>query len=431
MKGNRYGMCGKPLTNLLPFIETEMQVRVNPFHEAFAHSEIWLETTPSKLEMTAIAKLRSIMPHASFSTLDRARHHGTGHSQEDIFLLRSGSTVRIPDAVVWPSSEQDVETLVALAKVNGWCLIPFGGGTNVSNATRCPSEEIEPRPIISVDMKEISRILCLDEEDGLAHVQAGITGRELVVEMARRGFTIGHEPDSIEFSTLGGWIATKASGMKRSKYGNIEDIVKSVRVVGSKGILWKGDGSCEVVPGRVAEGLDLCSLMFGSEGRLGVITNAVLRVWPLPEAKEHDSVVLPCFALGLRFMRDVAKLGKTMPASVRLLDNAHFRLGQALRPESSFLRRQLNNAILEVASYWNGPLDHKSVVCATIYLRRQPRRDASSKAVHEATRFNVRGNDAGFKSRQSWIRPDLYDCLPSRLKKNSRGAYIVTGREYY
>jgi alkyldihydroxyacetonephosphate synthase len=365
MKGNRYGVCGKPLTNLLPFIETEMQVRVNPLHEAFACPEIWLETTSSKFEATTIAKLRSIMSRASFSTLDRARH-GTGHSQEDVFLLRSGTAVRIPDAVVWPSSEQEVETLVALAKVNCWCLIPFGGGTNVSNATRCPSEEIEARPIISVDMKEMSRILWLNEEDGLAHVQAGITGRELVEEMARRGFTIGHEPDSIEFSTLGGWIATKASGMKRSKYGNIEDIVKSVRVVGSKGMLWKGDGSDEVVPGRVAEGLDLCSFMIGSEGCLGVITSAVIRVWPMPEAKEHESVILPCFEHGLRFMRDVVKLGQNIPASVRLLDNEHFRLGQALRPESSFLRSQLQNAILKVATYWNGPLDHKSVVCATI-----------------------------------------------------------------
>merc|ERR1711966_523429 len=91
--------------------------------------------------------------------------------------------------------------------------------------------------MISVDMKSMSRMLWVNEEDGLAHVEAGITGIELIQNMEKLGFTIGHEPDSYEFSTLGGWIATKASGMKQNKYGNIEDIVREVSVIGTQGLI--------------------------------------------------------------------------------------------------------------------------------------------------------------------------------------------------
>lgn len=119
-------------------------------------------------------------------------------------------------------------------------------------------------------MTDMKRILWVNEEDGVAHVQAGITGSELVEEMKHRGYTIGHEPDSLEFSTLGGWIATKASGMKRSKYGNIEDLVLDIRVAGSTGMFWKGDKNTqEAAPGRESRGPDLISIFLGSEGRLG------------------------------------------------------------------------------------------------------------------------------------------------------------------
>ena len=364
MKGNRYSLCGMPLKKLIPFIEAEMQVKIDPLREAPTLPLTSRQDFSCRLGSSHIDVLRCHFSKISLNAADRARH-GTGHSQEDVYSLRCGSCARVPDVVVWPSSEAEVETLVDLAKEMEWCLIPFGGGTNVSNATQCPSYEVEPRPIISVDMTQMRRILWLNQEDGLAHVEAGITGRELVGEMERRGFTIGHEPDSIEFSTLGGWIATNASGMKRSRYGNIEDIVKSVRVVGSSGILWKGNENEESTAGRVSEGLDLCSLMMGSEGCLGIVTSAVIRVWPIPESKEYDSVLFSGFKQGLRFVRAVAQLGHCIPASVRLLDNEHFRLGQALRPESSIFRR-IGEVTMKASLLLKGKFDPNSVVCATI-----------------------------------------------------------------
>lgn len=366
MKGTRYDLCGKPLKKLIPFIESETAVRINLSNEAFPCG-VRPSTNQCCLSQTDLDDLSRVVSRVSVSTADCARH-GTGHSQEDVFLLRSGqiSTIRIPDAVVWPSSEEEVADLVSLSKTNGWCLIPHGGGTNVSHATRCPSLDVEPRPIISVDMKDMHRILWINEEDGVAHVEAGITGRALLQEMELKGYTIGHEPDSIEFSTLGGWIATKASGMKRSKYGNIEDIVKAVHVVGSQGPLWKGTHKeATDVPGRESRNTELCSLMVGSEGCLGIITSAVIRIWPLPEHKDYDSVLLADFEHGLRFVRDLVKLGPNLPASVRLLDNAHFRLGQALREEPNGFVHLIHGALVLLSQSLRS-YSRESVVCATI-----------------------------------------------------------------
>lgn len=366
MKGTRYGICGKSLKKLIPFIENETKTRIDPFNES-AFPPLTLDPLLCDLCQEDIEILQATMTKISLSASDRARH-GSGHSQEDMYLIRSGSIsqIRLPDVVVWPSSEDEVGQLVSMAKSNEWCLIPFGGGTNVTHATRCPAKEVESRPIVSVDMRLMNRVLWVNEEDGLAHIEAGITGRDLVQEMLRRGYTIGHEPDSIEFSTLGGWIATKASGMKRNKYGNIEDIVKSVRVVGSEGVLWRGRHSEETSTcGRESRGIDLLSITVGSEGCFGIITSAVIRIWPLPECQEYGSVILPDLRHGLIFSRDLARLGPNLPSSVRLLDNEHFRLGQALQEDCTIIERGLTY-LWKMANPVARSCSAESAVCATI-----------------------------------------------------------------
>mmetsp|Transcript_40059 Transcript_40059/g.96714 ORF Transcript_40059/g.96714 Transcript_40059/m.96714 type:complete len:2288 (-) Transcript_40059:1058-7921(-) len=365
MKGKRYGLCGKPLSNILPFMESEMRIRMAPLREFASNSIVWQIPDDGKFTDAQKQNLAEEFSNVSFATIDRVRH-GSGHSQEDIYLIRTGGSFRIPDAVIWPQNEDDIDRLIAISKRLKYCLIPFGGGTNVSSATRCPTADVESRPIISVDMKKMQKILWVNEEDGIANVEAGMTGREIAEELGRRGWTMGHEPDSFEFSTLGGWIATKASGMKRNRYGNIEDIVKSVRVVGVNGKLWNGDESGKTAHGRVAEGFDLCSLMIGSEGCLGIIVSAVIRIWPLPEVREHDSVILRNFEDGLQFMRAVERLGAQKPVSVRLLDNAHFRLGQALRPTDTSIIGRARKVIVQLSSSMQKGYDYSLVVCATV-----------------------------------------------------------------
>ena len=146
-----------------------------------------------------------------------------------MYAIRHGRLERVPDLVVYPSTEEQVTAIVEAAARHDVCLVPYGGGTNVTDALRCPVDE--ERSIVSVDLTRLDRILWIDPVNLMACIEAGAVGRQLQAELARHGFTLGHEPDSVEFSTLGGWIATHASGMKKNRYGNIEDLVLDVHVV--------------------------------------------------------------------------------------------------------------------------------------------------------------------------------------------------------
>lgn len=364
MESDRYSLQGKKIRKILKFIETTTEVKVDLFDEAFvtpSHPDYF---SKSQIDQSDIRMLKSLVSAVSTDDDERVRH-GTGHCQEDVFAIRQGLSMRVPDAVVWPSSETEVSALIELSRDKDWCIIPFGGGTNVSQATRCPSIDVEPRPILSVDMRDMKKILWLNEIDGVAHIQAGITGLELEEELSRRGYTMGHEPDSIEFSTLGGWIATNASGMKRNKYGNIEDIVCSVRVIGHNGVLHHGPEGKHAW-GRESCGVDVGALVFGSEGCLGIITSAVVRIWKVSEEKDYDGMLFPDFESGLLFARQVAKLEGLIPVSVRLLDNPHFRLGMSLRPAGQSLKTTVSKALLGLYSKVVASLDEQKVVCATI-----------------------------------------------------------------
>lgn len=370
MKGDRYVISGRKMPKLIPFLEHEADIQVNPNLVSLPISN-HISTCGTQLLEHDVHHLCSSVSGDSnrVSTVDVDRiRHGTGHSQEDIFMIRNSSVSdrRMPDAVVYPKTEEEVLSVIALAEEKNWCLIPFGGGTNVCHATWCPSKEVDPRPMISVDMRLLNSVITFNEEDCTVHVQAGITGGDLVRQMQSRGYTIGHEPDSIEFSTVGGWIATKASGMKQNKYGNIEDIVLYVHMITSHGKIWQNDEDGNASFARLSTGIDFKSLVMGSEGSLGIITSAVLKCWPIPEIKEYDSVILNSFDDGLRFVKDVSKLGRLKPASVRLLDNTQFRLGQSLTSVDTFFK-SMKRKVAGVISAASGNRFHTlSMVCVTI-----------------------------------------------------------------
>jgi alkyldihydroxyacetonephosphate synthase len=159
---------------------------------------------------------------------------------------------------------------VNLAREHDVCLIPYGGGTNVTDALQVPVEET--RMVVSLDMRRMNAIEWIDAENQTACVQAGILGGRLQELLAEQGFTSGHEPDSMELSTLGGWVATNASGMKRNRYGNIEDIVENVTLVTPSGVV----ENLYWTP-RQSAGVQTYKAAFGSEGNLGLVTKAVLR----------------------------------------------------------------------------------------------------------------------------------------------------------
>lgn len=373
MKGNRYKISGRPMSKLVPFLEHATEIIVDPLRVVLPKAST-ITISCSEISKPVLDKLLEIvspdLDRVTTADIERVRH-GTGHSQEDMYMIRCDKLkdTRFPDAVIYPSDEKEVERLVNLASEECLCLIPFGGGTNVSHATWCPPKDKDPRPMISVDMRLMNEILEINEEDLTIHVQAGITGGDLVQELQSRGYTIGHEPDSIEFSTLGGWVATKASGMKQNKYGNIEQIVKSVRVVSSSGKLWQHINSQRAAFSRVSTGTDLTSIMMGSEGSLGIITSATLKMWPIPEIKNYESVILHNFEDGLLFVKDISKLGALKPASVRLLDNTQFRLGQSMRSNNESWLKAMKQKLAMMRSILSvDRFEPEEMVCVTIAL---------------------------------------------------------------
>ena len=142
-------------------------------------------------------------------------------------------------------------------------------------------------------------------------MQAGVTGLELKEELAKLGLTCGMEPDSYEFSTLGGWVATKASGMLKNRYGNIEDIVREVKVVSGGGeVLWQHHDGSKGSYGRGSFGVtEVKDIMIGSEGNFGIVTEVVIKIHKLAKVTEFGSGVFPDLSSGLGFMREVWRSG--------------------------------------------------------------------------------------------------------------------------
>lgn len=247
------------------------------------------------------------------------RCHGQGTSHEIVTLLR-GEFARIPDLVVWPKSHDEVVSIVHWANYYNVVIIPYGGGTNVSGAVICPPQET--RPIVSLDTSQMSRMLWLDQANLLACFEAGIVGEHLEKCLKQYGLTMGHEPDSFELSTLGGWVATRASGMKKNNYGNIEDIVTSMKMVTCKGVLVKTTSAP-----RVSSGPDFNHIILGSEGTLGVITEVTVIVRPVPPIKKYGALIFKDFETGIKCLREIARQ-RCQPASIRLNDNEQSRFGQ-------------------------------------------------------------------------------------------------------
>jgi alkyldihydroxyacetonephosphate synthase len=330
LTGSRYAVCGDTLPNLLPWIRDVMQVSLPPEDRNASHFPPAVPAPVQNIEFLKAMAERLQPTQWTDEAMVRLRR-GHGHTQEEMYALKHGKLARVPDLVVWPESDDDVAYLVKAAATHGVALIPYGGGTNVTDALRCSPGEM--RMIVAVDMKRMNRIRWIDPANRMACIEAGAVGRHIMQQLAQYGFTMGHEPDSVEFSTLGGWIATHASGMKKNRYGNIEDIVLDVTAVTQAGVLErKGPGNQgESVAPRESVGIDPRLWLFGSEGKLGIVTSAVVKLFPLPEVQQYGSVVFPNFDKGVAFLYELQQAGRP-PASVRLVDNLQFQFSQALKP---------------------------------------------------------------------------------------------------
>ena len=252
--------------------------------------------------------------------------HTYGKSARDLLRIRVGDIPRVPDVVVYPRDEAEVQLIVDRAVAADAVIIPYGGGSNISGSLHAPEDET--RPVISLDLGRLDQVIDIDEESGLARVHAGVQGPDLEEQLGARGWTLGHFPDSFTHSTLGGWVATRSSGMQSDKYGDISDIARGMRVV---------------MPGKVLQvrplphtstGPSVREMVLGSEGRLGVITEVTVQVHRIPEVRLILGYLFPSWEAGLAAMHDIST-SDAHPSITRVSDAKETAFSFATRRKSS------------------------------------------------------------------------------------------------
>ncbi|KPQ01627.1 FAD-binding oxidoreductase [Marinobacter sp. HL-58] len=221
--------------------------------------------------------------HVVVNPEDRVRH-ARGQSLADWLAMRSGEFGVFPDGVAYPESSKDVQSLLAYAEANDVSLIPYGGGTSVAG-------HINPvaggKPVLTVDMGRMNRLIDLDRESQIATFGAGTPGPLVESQLRAHGYTLGHFPQSFELSTVGGWVASRSSGQQSLRYGRIEQLFAGGRIETLRGTL-----DIPTFPASSA-GPDIREMILGSEGRIGLITEVKVRVTPLPEHESFHVVFFP------------------------------------------------------------------------------------------------------------------------------------------
>ena len=239
--------------------------------------------------------------HALISTeaLDRLLH-ARGQSFPNWVEMRSGLINTYPDGVAYPMTNEDVASLIKLATHEGMRLIPYGGGTSVVGHIDVIKNKV---PVLTIDMRRMNRLIKLNSQSNLASFGAGVCGPDLEAQLRAHGFTLGHFPQSFEYSTLGGWIATRSSGQQSLRYGRIERLF-----AGGWMETPLGEFIIPAFPASAA-GPDLREMVLGSEGRLGIITEAIVRISPIPDREDFHAVFFPDFAHGIDAVRQILSTG--------------------------------------------------------------------------------------------------------------------------
>lgn len=277
---------------------------------------------PSPLSRTAelIPELEALCPgRVSTTPPDRAAYARDLWPRGLIGVAAGDPAPYPPDAVVWPTTTDEVAAIVKAAARHRTPIVPFGAGSGVCGGAL---------PIhggLVVDLKRMRRFLALDEQAGTATFEAGIVGEHLEHALNRRGWTMGHFPSSIMCSTYGGWLAARSAGQLSTKYGKIEDMVRRLTLV---------DGRGEVHELEAGGAPDLCQLAVGSEGTLGLITRATCTVARLPEARLLRGWAFPRVSAGCEAIRRLLQRG-LRPAVVRLYDELDSLLHRTERDEET------------------------------------------------------------------------------------------------
>lgn len=264
-------------------------------------------TREEALQRVPAARIRSGLFKTDAATrLDHAR----GQSFPDWVAMKSGQFGPVADGVALPETHEQAQQALAEAQKLGAIVIPYGGGTSVVGHLNVPAGD---RPVLNLSLERMNKLLGLDEKTLTATLGAGTPGPQVEAQLKPHGYVLGHFPQSYEYSTLGGWVVTRSSGQQSYRYGRIENLFHSGKLITPKG---------ELVVGRVpasSAGPDLREALMGSEGRLGLLTEVTARIRRLPEQEAFHGVFFPSWDAGIEAVR--ALVQADVPLSMLRLSN--------------------------------------------------------------------------------------------------------------
>lgn len=312
-----------------------------------------------------------------------------------------------PELIAWPESVQQISQIIGFAAKSKVPIVPYGGGSGVCAGATPVAKAI------TLDLKKLNKILNIDKEQGVAEVQAGMLGLTLENELNRKGFTLGHFPSSILTASFGGYLAARSAGQLSSKYGKIEDMVLGLEFV---------DGTGQIIQTKrnfFSDEFDLTQAIVGSEGTLGIITKAWVKVYPLQKHKEYLSYSFESIEQGIKTLKDIMQSG-IKPDVLRLYDEIdtamalskskgkkQSRLPMPLSLISEDVIKKIKSKVMTLAFHGHRLLNEAArfspLGCMMVVMLQGEKNliEAQKKIIHKICKKND-GNPRGIKPAQTW-----------------------------
>jgi alkyldihydroxyacetonephosphate synthase len=290
------------------------------------------EPTPGIMD-----QIRAAFGDAADFSRDKRLAAALGKSYHDVIRIFRDHRISVPDAVLSPEGHDEVQHIVKEADRHGIVIVAVGGQTNVVGALTIVESDAR-RPIVYINLLGMSRMLSVDERNMIATFQAGVLGPHLEEQLQPHGLTLGHFPQSFEFSTLGGWVVTRSAGQESTYYGKIEDMVVSVKAATPAGTI------STPAFDKDAEGINLTPLFIGSEGSLGIVTEVTVRLHCKPVKNRWVLAVFPDFNSGAECLREIVQQD-IYPSVCRLSDGPETYFYSQLKPSKSGIFQGLKKAI--------------------------------------------------------------------------------------
>jgi alkyldihydroxyacetonephosphate synthase len=281
-----------------------------------------VKVSGTRVEEAFARRLMNIFGEDNVRLDDKGRFlHSFGKGYLDLIRAWKGAPSSVPDLVVYPTNESQIEQLFSESAQWSFVVVPYGGATSVVGGVE--SHTKDAKPVVCLDFRLMNRVLEVDGRSLLAKVQPGCLGPQLEQALNAAGLTLGHFPQSFEYSSVGGWVATRSAGYESTRYGKIEEMVENLRLVTPEGII-----DTPLVPAS-ATGPDLLQILVGSEGTIGVITTVTLKLRKAPQSRSYVGVLFKTFTDGIEAVREMMQK-EIVPNVIRLSDPNETKASLAL-----------------------------------------------------------------------------------------------------